>query len=216
MNIVEFHHVTLAYGYRIVLHDLTLSIAEGDTWLITGRNGSGKTTLLKAVAGLLVPTRGSIRTRLRPGEMGWLTHEASSYQPWRASELFEWYRRMFFRHQPPTPPADPILKRAWSMPIQSFSRGMRQRFFLHLLDVWAPRLICLDEPFTGLDEAARRWCRDRILEWQKRGCTLVITTHHDLDLDRAHTIHIENGRISMPSPVISGEPTTAQPRNPGA
>ncbi len=81
--------------------------------------------------------------------------------------------------------------------VSSFSRGMRQRVALERALLHEPRLILLDEPFTGLDQASTSALVARLLERQRAGCIVVIATH-DLDvadglLSRA--IYLKNGRI---------------------
>ena len=196
--LVHFSGVTLGYGYRVVLRGVDFRVERDRCYVVEGPNGCGKTTLLRAVAGFLRPRRGAGHWRLPPGRIGWLTHDASMYMEWTAKTLYRWYRNMFFPNAGAEASAwteDPVLGRFRDEPLRAFSRGMRQRFFLHLLNAWQPDLVCLDEPLTGLDQAARRWCVSLLKTWRRRGQTLVITTHHPLE-DLPHTrVRIHNGRI---------------------
>lgn len=197
---IELRSVTLGYGYRTVITDINFSLAPSCTYVIEGPNGSGKTTLLKSLTGFIRPHSGSISWTLPLGQIGWLTHEASIYMEWSASSLFAWYRNMFFPEKALVQlewKRDPVLRKFTHEPLRTYSRGMRQRFFLHILDVWAPRVVCLDEPLTGLDENARRWCIQLLHQWSQRGQTLVITTHHPLD-DLAHyRVILKQGHLNV-------------------
>jgi ABC-type multidrug transport system ATPase subunit len=81
--------------------------------------------------------------------------------------------------------------------VSGFSRGMRQRVALERALLHDPRLILLDEPFTGLDQTSTQALVDRLKERQRAGCVIVLATH-DLDvadglLTRA--VYLKNGRI---------------------
>lgn len=195
--LIEFNNVTLAYGFNIVLQHVNLSVESGETWVITGPNGSGKTTLLKAMAGLIAPLKGQIVRRFKTGDFGWLTHDASAYPAWQVKDLFQWFKSMFFPHQEPALDDKRFLKSIESYPYNTLSRGMRQRFFLTLLNVWSPMVIVLDEPFTGLDTDGQQWCLSLIQTWKEKGLTVILTTHHPITVENALHLSLYRKKIHL-------------------
>ncbi|HYB94270.1 MAG TPA: heme ABC exporter ATP-binding protein CcmA [Vicinamibacterales bacterium] len=197
------------YGRRKALSQITFSCDAGDIVGLLGPNGAGKSTLLNILATLLTPSRGSVQYgdqqavdgAVVRGLIGMLGHDLFLYPELTARENLT-----FFAHLYGLPNAarvvDAALARAGLTErgddlVSGFSRGMRQRVALERALLHDPRLILLDEPFTGLDQTSTAALVDRLKERQRAGCLIVMATH-DLDvadglLTRA--IYLKNGRM---------------------
>ena len=176
--LIAVEHADLGYGTRRVLHDVHLTVRPARIVWIRGPNGAGKTTLLRALVGLKSPLRGTVR-RMRPDlPIGWLGHDLPMYLDWTAAEFARWLHHTLFPDRaPPTPPDLPLMRMFWHEPLRRFSRGMQQRMVLHLLDQWRPPVICLDEPWTGLDVHAQQWVWSRMRAWRTDGIAVVFAAH---------------------------------------
>jgi heme ABC exporter ATP-binding subunit CcmA len=202
--------VSRHFGRRRALSHITLTCRAGNVLGLLGPNGAGKSTLLAILATLLAPSAGEVRygralaSEAGPAlraRLGLLAHDLHLYPELTARENLEFFARL---HGVPHPVARcrAALERAGLTPraddlVAGFSRGMRQRLALERALIHDPRLLLLDEPFTGLDDASARALVDRLKELREAGCIVVVTTH-DLDvaevlLDRAAVLR--DGRL---------------------
>ena len=198
------------YGRRKALAQVNFTCGAGDIIGLLGPNGAGKSTLLNILATLISPSRGRVeygdRTAAQGGaevrgRIGMLGHDLFLYPELTARENLVFFARLYG-----LPDAEAVaqarLARAGLADrgddlVLGFSRGMRQRVALERALLHDPRLVLLDEPFTGLDQASTAALVARLRERQQAGCIPVIATH-DLDvadglLSRA--IYLKNGRI---------------------
>ena len=142
---------------------------RGDILGLLGPNGAGKSTLIGMLATLVAPTSGTItlRRRARPtraareirGRIGVLAHELHLYPELTARQNLEFFARLHglgVRRSCRRRSSRPALADRGDDQVSSFSRGMRQRLALERALLHEPRLVLLDEPFTGLDDRAVR------------------------------------------------------------
>ena len=186
---VELRGVTRLFGASPALVRVDLSIRRGEAVVLRGPNGAGKSTLLRLVATALSPTYGGgsvlgfdlatereeIRRRCEL-----LTHRTRLYEELTARENLELFARLLGI---PAGRVDEALERvalaeAAGDRVRTFSAGMRQKVAVARAIVRDPELLLLDEPTTGLDDAARREVERMILDAGAEGRTLVIATHH--------------------------------------
>jgi heme exporter protein A len=214
---VEFDFSTISardvsrhFGRRRALQRISLDCRAGEIVGLLGPNGVGKSTLLAIIATLLAPSSGIVtygdRTAAQAGSalrarLGLLGHDLYLYPELTARENLEFFARLYGV----TDVAGTIRRsldraqlsdRADDL-VTGFSRGMRQRLALERALLHAPRLLLLDEPFTGLDDASGRALVERLLGLKETGTIVVIATH-DLDLadgllDRA--VVLREGRM---------------------
>jgi len=204
--------VSRHYGRQRALTRVSLSVCTGEVVGLLGPNGAGKSTLLGILATLIAPSSGSVRYGDRSARalgsalrqrIGFLSHDLQLYPELTARENLEFFAQLY---GVPTPASlvDEALDCARLVdraddPIAGFSRGMRQRLALERALLHEPRLVLLDEPFTGLDD---RSINDLAKRLRALGRTdrIVIFATHDLDiaekvLDRA--IVLRNGRMGV-------------------
>jgi heme exporter protein A len=203
--------VSRHFGRRRALSKVSFECAAATITGLLGPNGAGKSTLLAILATLAAPTTGSVRygeatahadgPRIR-ARLGVLGHDLYLYPELTARENLEFFGRLYGLDGVEARVARALAQaglaeRAEDF-VSGFSRGMRQRLALERALLHEPRLVLLDEPFTGLDQASTLALVERLRQWRERGAILVITTH-DLDvidglLDQA--IFLCDGRVS--------------------
>jgi len=212
---LDFTEVTVSgvarhYGRRKALSQISFSCHAGEIVGLLGPNGAGKSTLLAILATLLAPSTGQVTyggtTAAAAGAMlrariGLLGHDLFLYPELTARENLLFFARLHGVADPVARVGEclalaKLSERAHDQ-VLGFSRGMRQRLALERALVHAPRLLLLDEPFTGLDDASTLALIGRLRELRSAGCIMLVATH-DLDVgeavfDRAVILH--DGRL---------------------
>jgi len=168
------------YGPRAVLRDISFRLDAGGVLLVTGPNGAGKTTLLRMVAGLAVPTRGSLHVAVDRRDVGYVAHEPLVYLELTAVENLDLFGRLY-RVDERRERIGMLLERfglwdARHQRVSSYSRGMTQRLALCRALLHQPSLLILDEPHSALD-AEGASLLDEELAALAGGHTVVVSTH---------------------------------------
>jgi heme exporter protein A len=208
---LTFSDVTRNFGRRRALNRVSLFCRAGEITALLGPNGSGKSTLLSIAATLLEPNAGEVRYGTQTARaagaalrsrIGLLAHDLYVYPELSAAENLRFFARLQ-RVTDVERAVDEALARADLVdrggdPIAGFSRGMRQRLAIERTLLHSPRLALLDEPFTGLDDAAASAFKARLADLRAAGCIVLLTTH-DLEtidgvIDRA--VVLSGGRLA--------------------
>jgi heme exporter protein A len=201
--------VTRNFGRRRALNRVSLQADAGQLTALLGANGSGKSTLLGIVSTMLSPTSGEVRYGshdARAGSalrhrIGLLAHDLYIYPELSAAENLRFFAKAYGLSDVEPRVAEALeraeLTHRRDDATSGFSRGMRQRLAIERTLLHAPRLVLLDEPFTGLDDPAVQGLRKRLTGLREAGCIVLLATH-DLEtvdglVDRAVTLH--NGRL---------------------
>jgi heme exporter protein A len=187
---VEVRDVGRSFGRQMAVDRVSFKLEPGEALAVFGPNGAGKTTMLRLVAGLLKPTRGvalieggrsagSIAAR---ASVGLISHDSMLYPALTARENVELAARLFGVRDPRGAAARAlerlrIADRADSL-VRSLSRGLRQRVSIARALVHEPRVILLDEPFTGLDDAGATALTDTLRTIRSAGSVLLLVTHN--------------------------------------
>jgi len=215
--VIETEHLSFAYhrGHD-VLRDINVAVAPGSFQALLGRNGAGKSTLLKILAGALTPRHGVSRTlgidSLRLGieewrHIGFLSEAQPLYNSLTGGELLRFTRQFY-------PAWDSAfcdrLRRAMELPLDRkvgrYSKGERMKFMLLLAMSFHPRLLLLDEPFSGLDVVAKEQLISCLLEATGQEQWAVLCASHDLaELERlADSVGVINdGSLTLCEPLES-------------
>ena len=207
---VTVEDVSRHFGRRRAVSRVTFQAAQGQILGLLGPNGAGKSTLLSLLATLLRPTSGGIRygtLDLRHAEgalrahIGVLGHDLFLYPELTARENLAFFAALYGLRDA-NAAARGALDRAGLGDraddiVSSFSRGMRQRVALERALIHQPRLVLLDEPFTGLDDASTVALVNRLHGLREQGAIVVLATH-DLDLAEGlldHAVFLRDGRM---------------------
>ena len=196
------------FGRVTALRGVDFEIAGGESVSILGANGAGKSTLLRILAGLSRPSRGEFRVlrdgatkpltrdELR-GEIGYVGHATLVYGELTALENLVFAARLHGR----APDRDRLVLLLAEVGLLdvadrragTFSRGMAQRLSIARSIVHDPRVLLLDEPFTGLDETSAERLSTQLASLRADGRTLILVTHDPrraIELsDRALVLH---------------------------
>jgi ABC-type multidrug transport system ATPase subunit len=213
---IHLQEVSKAFGRQLALADIDLNVPQGSYVALMGANGAGKTTLLKVVAGLAIPTRGSVTIagvetrragpRLR-ALVGYVSHESMLYADLSARENLRFAAKLFSLRDPAAAIGRVSgrfgIEGYLDRPVRALSRGMRQRVSLARALLHDPAVILLDEPYTGLDEAAAASLSILLEELATPRRVVIVTLH---DVARAlsgprRLVAIANGRIVMDRPL---------------
>ena len=207
------------FGRRRALSRVSFDCHAGEIVGLLGPNGAGKSTLLSIISTLAAPSSGSVlyggRTAREIGppvrsRIGVLSHDLHLYSELTAIENLLFFGRLYGMTNARTAAMEAMRRarleeRAGDV-VSGFSRGMRQRLALERALLHSPRLLLLDEPFTGLDDASTMALVARLRELRSTGCIMLVATH-DLDvgeavLDRALILH--DGRLIASEPDVRG------------
>ena len=207
------------FGRRRALTRVSLDCRSGEIVGLLGPNGAGKSTLLAILSTLAAPSSGDVlyggRTARQIGaplrsRIGVLSHDLHLYAELTAIENLVFFCRLYGVAHPEAVAAEALRRarldeRAGDL-VSGFSRGMRQRLALERALLHSPRLLLLDEPFTGLDDASTIALIERLRELRASGSIMLLATH-DLDvgeavLDRAVILH--DGRLIASEPDVRG------------
>ncbi|MBP7778028.1 MAG: ABC transporter ATP-binding protein [Acidobacteria bacterium] len=206
--------VSRHYGRRRALTDISFTAGPGDIVGLLGPNGAGKSTLLAILGTLLAASTGQVRyggsTSIEAGaalraRIGMLGHDLFLYPELSARENLVFFGQLYDLPDAPRAAAAALERaglagRADDL-VSSFSRGMRQRVALERALLHRPRLLLLDEPFTGLDLASAASLVARLKDERARGVVTVLATH-DLDVVDGllnEVVFLQGGkRIAMP------------------
>jgi ABC-type multidrug transport system ATPase subunit len=215
---VQLTDISRHFGRRKAVSRVSLQLQTGDILGLLGPNGAGKSTLLGMLATLVLPTTGSITygtttasdggARVR-GRIGVLAHELHLYPELTARQNLEFFARLQGLDDRGLVAAaleSAGLGDRGEDQVGSFSRGMRQRLALERTLLHKPRLVLLDEPFTGLDDRAVRIVAARLQALAAAGAIVVLATH-DLDVAEGLITRmaiVRNGRLLCDVPASAG------------
>ena len=208
--IVEFDGVSKWYGNVIGLNNLTVRIPPGITGLL-GPNGAGKSTLLQLATGQLRPSQGKVRVL---GHRTWnnpalmrhigLCPEQDAFYEWMTGYDFvkTCARLSGMGRREAVAAAEKTMAivgmtENMRRPIRGYSKGMRQRTKLAQALVHEPRVLFLDEPFTGTDPIARRDLLDVIRAMDGSGRSVVVSSHvlYEVEALTQNVILLHRGRL---------------------
>jgi len=198
------------YGRRKALSQISFTCDAGEIVGLLGPNGAGKSTLLNILATIVTPSVGTVQYGDRSASdggaairamIGMLGHDLFLYPELTARENLTFFAHLYGLNDVAGTVTAALAQAGLSDRaddfVSSFSRGMRQRVALERALLHAPRLILLDEPFTGLDQASTAALVARLQERQKAGCLIVLATH-DLDVAEgllSRAIFLKEGRM---------------------
>jgi ABC-2 type transport system ATP-binding protein len=187
--VLEVRDVLKSYDGRAVVNRVSFDVAPGEIFALLGPNGAGKTTLIRMITDILKPDAGTIRLNGRAvdgqsrHEIAYLPEERGLYRRVKAVETLAYYGELkgLGRREARTQ-AMALLERVelreWALkPVQTLSKGMQQKVQLCTALIGGPRLLILDEPFTGLDPLNTQLFEEILAERRAAGTTVLLSTH---------------------------------------
>jgi heme exporter protein A len=211
-DVVETFDVSRHFGRRRALSHVSLSFRAGQIVGLLGPNGGGKSTLLGLLSTLARPTSGEIRYGGRSARelgdplrqrIGVLGHDLFLYGDLTARENLLFFARLYGLSNPGARTAEALaharLEARSHDRVGGFSRGLRQRLALERALLHGPRLVLLDEPFTGLDDESASLLIARLNTLREQGAIVLMATH---DFESAEQlvdrgVCLTNGRATV-------------------
>jgi ABC-2 type transport system ATP-binding protein len=189
MAVLSLDRVTKRFGDFVAVDQLSFTAPEGRIFGFLGPNGAGKTTSVRMVLDMLRPNSGAIEVLGRPpgreslAEVGFLPEERGLYRRMTALDTVVYFGRLKGMTGAAARAASlRLLERFGLGPfarrrVDALSKGMAQKVQLATALVNAPRLVLLDEPFSGLDPVNQEVLEDLVRELAWNGATIVFSTH---------------------------------------
>lgn len=190
MAIIEIKNVSKSFGTKVALDDVSLEIPEGKIFGLLGPNGAGKTTLIRIINRITIPTGGQVYFQGRPitqrdvEKIGYMPEERGLYRKMKVGdqalylarlkgmskadalhELKEWFIKFGIQDW-------------WNKKVEELSKGMAQKLQFITTVVHKPKLLILDEPFSGFDPVNADIVRKEILRLRDEGSTIILSTHN--------------------------------------
>jgi len=208
---IEVRRVSKRFGRHLVLDDVDLEIAAGESVVLTGSNGAGKTTLLRAMAAIIRPTSGEILWFGKSANghhagrrsIGMVAHENRLYPHLTLRENLVFAARMCDVARPHDR-AESLLETVGLLahggrlpPV--LSKGMRQRLSLARALIHDPPILLLDEPFEGLDVDAEHWLTELLQGLRKQRRTLCFVLHDEAKTRQLadRVLHLCQGQLQQ-------------------
>jgi ABC-2 type transport system ATP-binding protein len=190
MSILELQHLKKYYATQKAVDDISFNIDKGSIFGLLGPNGAGKTTLLRMITGIFYPDSGNIIFDGKEFDavndilkIGYMPEERGLYKKMKIgeqalylaqlkglskSEAMEkvtfWFKRL-------------DMQTWWAKKVEDLSKGMSQKLQFVTTVLHEPKLIILDEPFSGLDPVNANLIKDEIYGLAQRGSTVIFSTH---------------------------------------
>ena len=189
MNILSIKNVTKRYAGHTALTDVSIEVPKGSVYGLLGPNGAGKTSLIRIINQITAPDEGEILfngEHLRPhhiSQIGYLPEERGLYKTMEVGEqalylaqlkgmshaealskLKVWFERF-------------EIKGWWRKKVEELSKGMAQKVQFIVTVVHEPKLLILDEPFSGFDPVNANLIKDELLRLKDNGTTIILSTH---------------------------------------
>jgi ABC-2 type transport system ATP-binding protein/heme exporter protein A len=213
---IEIKNISKLYGRFHALDNIDLTVGSDDFTAVLGRNGAGKTTLLKILATLLKPSGGEILINghnIRKDsyavlkQMGMVSHQTYIYSDLTAKENLSFYSK-FYDVPHAEKKINDLLEKVGlahraDESVRRFSRGMQQRLSIARALIHDPKILLLDEPYTGLDQKASEFLDHILLEYHGKGNCILIVTH---DIERIagiakRAVVFDKGKVAWDRPL---------------
>lgn len=188
-TILEVKNVVKQYGDYTALNEVSLTVPKGSIYGLLGPNGAGKTSLIRIINQITMPDSGEIildGEKLNPNHVsaiGYMPEERGLYKTMKVGEqclylaqlkglskaeakreLDYWFDRL-------------EIQGWWNKKMQELSKGMAQKVQFVVTVLHKPKLLILDEPFSGFDPVNANLIKDEIIELNRKGTSVIFSTH---------------------------------------
>jgi ABC-2 type transport system ATP-binding protein len=213
--LLSIENVSKFYRSHCALDNVSLNVPAGSIFGLLGPNGAGKTSLIRIINQITAPDEGlvlfnSIRLNDSHTSMiGYLPEERGLYKKMETWEQAMYMARLrgLDKHH-----AKISLKKWfdkfelmpwWNKKVEELSKGMQQKLQFIIAVLHDPKLLILDEPFTGFDPINANIIRDELLNMQKNGCTIILSTHRMESVEEmcSHIALINKSKKILDGPV---------------
>ena len=190
MPILELRNLKKYFATQKAVDDISLSVSRGGIFGLLGPNGAGKTTLIRMITGIFYPDEGEIildKKKFDPINdvrlLGYMPEERGLYKKMKIGEQTLYLaqlkglshkdalasiKKWFIRFE---------MESWWNKKVEDLSKGMSQKLQFVTTVIHNPKLIILDEPFSGLDPVNTNLIKDEIFKLAQQGSTIIFSTH---------------------------------------
>lgn len=192
-HILTAKNIKMQYGASTVLENVSMHVEHSDIYGLVGKNGSGKTTLLRILTGLIQNFSGTVaiaKTNGRESRFAVVINDPSLFLNMSAFENMKEQAHLLGLHDDSQ--IEDVLKIVGladtnNKPVSNFSLGMTQRLKLAMALLQKPDILILDEPMNGLDPDGIADLRELLLRLNKKGMTILISSHILSELEQVAT-----------------------------
>jgi ABC-2 type transport system ATP-binding protein len=190
MNILEVKDLQKTFATQIAVDRISFQLSKGSIFGLLGPNGAGKTTLIRMITGIFYPDAGEILFEGRPFDpmndvlrIGYMPEERGLYKKMKIGEqaLYLAQLKGLSRNDALQKAEEWFVKFEmetwWNKKVEDLSKGMGQKLQFVTTVMHEPRLIILDEPFSGLDPVNSNLIKDEIYALARKGATIIFSTH---------------------------------------
>lgn len=190
MDLLELKNIRKYYATHKAVDDISFSIPEGSIFGLLGPNGAGKTTLLRMITGIFYPDDGDILfdgKKFDPVDdipkIGYMPEERGLYKKMKIGEqaLYLAMLKGLSRKEAMRKIKEWFVKFEmqswWNKKVDDLSKGMSQKLQFVITVLHEPKLLILDEPFSGLDPVNSNLIKDEIFKLAQNGTTIIFSTH---------------------------------------
>jgi ABC-2 type transport system ATP-binding protein len=209
MNILEVNGLKKYYATQKAVDDISFSLSQGSIFGLLGPNGAGKTTLIRMITGIFYPDEGNIQFNGRKFDpsndavqIGYMPEERGLYKKMKIgeqavylaqlkglsrSEAIERAKEWFVKFN---------MQSWWNKKVEDLSKGMGQKLQFVITVMHRPKLVILDEPFSGLDPVNSNLIKDEIYNLAKGGASIIFSTHRMEQVEEIcdHIILVNKGQ----------------------
>lgn len=212
MALLELSHLKKYFASQKAVDDISLSIQPGSIFGLLGPNGAGKTTLIRMITGIFFPDEGTINFDGRKfdpekdiGRIGYMPEERGLYKRMKIGE-----QTMYLAQLKGLSRAEAMasikkwfikfeMETWWNKKVEDLSKGMSQKLQFVTTVVHNPKLIILDEPFSGLDPVNSNVIKEEIFNLAKNGATVIFSTHRMEQVEEIcdHIALVNRGKVIL-------------------
>lgn len=216
MNILELDHINKSYGSYKANNDITIHIPEKTIFGLLGPNGAGKSTLIRIITNIIAADSGSIKFNGKPmnsdfqGLIGYMPEERGIYKKMKVGEQLVYLARL--KGLSSKEAKDNIhewlerfqIESWWNKKVEDLSKGMQQKVQFITTVLHKPKLLILDEPFSGLDPVNANLIKDEIFRLKEEGTSIIFSTHR---MEQVEEICEEIALINKGQNILQGRVT---------
>lgn len=211
MEILKISNATKKFGNFLAVDNLSMQVNKGVIFGLLGPNGAGKTTTIRMITNILFPDQGEILImgeRINPNlknQIGYLPEERGLYKKNKVIEQLEYFGRLKGLSQREAKTRakfwlEKVGAAGWeNKKIEELSKGMAQKVQFVVTVLHNPKLLILDEPFSGFDPINTELIKNIILEMKSNGTTIILSTHQMYQVEQLcdEILMINRGRVVL-------------------
>ena len=209
MDILEIKDLQKNFASQTAVDKISFTLSKGSIFGLLGPNGAGKTTLIRMITGIFYPDEGSILFDGRPfnpekdiAYIGYMPEERGLYKKMKIGEQAVYLAQLkgLTRQEATRKVKEWFVKFEmqswWNKKVEDLSKGMGQKLQFVITVLHEPRLIILDEPFSGLDPVNSNLIKDEIYSLARNGSTIIFSTHRMEQVEEIcdHIILVNKGQ----------------------